>query len=91
MIDLDSNSNSTDYKTEMSNKEEFCTKTPRKVPYSKNDFLSDSSDIENDVEIVEPLSLKDRLLGKQMISSNGSLSGIIDTNSAAKKIRRLFI
>lgn len=36
----------------------------RKIPYSKNDFLSDSSGSENDIDIIEPLSLKDRLLGK---------------------------
>lgn len=40
-----------------------CSKQARKIPYSKNDFLSDSSD--NDVELVETLSLKERLLGKQ--------------------------
>lgn len=40
-----------------------CSKQARKIPYSKNDFLSDSSD--NDVEMVETLSLKERLLGKQ--------------------------
>ena len=45
------------------------SKHSRKMPYSRNDYLSDSSDIENDVEIVETLSLKDRLLGKQSISS----------------------
>jgi hypothetical protein len=45
------------------------SKHSRKMPYSRNDYLSDSSDIENDVEIVETLSLKDQLLGKQSISS----------------------
>ena len=48
------------------------SKHSRKMPYSRNDYLSDSSDIENDVEIVETLSLKDQLLGKQSISSISS-------------------
>ncbi|XP_063444438.1 crossover junction endonuclease EME1-like isoform X2 [Mytilus trossulus] len=43
------------------------SKQARKIPYSKNDFLSDSSD--NDVEMVETLSLKERLLGKQSTST----------------------
>lgn len=53
------------------------SKQSRKMPYSRNDYLSDSSDIENDVEIVETLSLKDRLLGKQ----STCISSIINNNN----------
>lgn len=52
------------------------SKHSRKMPYSRNDYLSDSSDIENDIEIVETLSLKERLLGKQSISSIININNI---------------
>ncbi|XP_052071329.1 crossover junction endonuclease EME1-like isoform X2 [Mytilus californianus] len=58
-----------------------CSKHARKIPYSKNDFLSDSSDIENDVEMVETLSLKERLLGKQStFTSNGLVGNLMGTS-----------
>ncbi|CAC5420850.1 unnamed protein product [Mytilus coruscus] len=68
-------------KMSSNNKGKDCSRHARKIPYSKNDFLSDSSDIENDVEMVETLSLKERLLGKQStFTSNGLVGNLMGTS-----------